>query len=179
MTYGISGSLDRVPKYKLAEVCLSGKLAIAAAGVPVLTRRIIEQQKKAAAVFKSEADRLLTQLANNLADVAREEGKAIIEQIRLLDGLAKQAVAAVGARAIARYNMRKDLPPTEQRPANSTNMAGHSRSAAPRTRTTGHNAVKSAAGDSGDPDPEPRHPSNPICNTRLIAANDFRMEVAA
>ncbi len=40
--------------------------------------------------------------------------------------------------------------------------AGNSRAAGSRTRTTGSNAKKSAAGDSGDPDPEPRpHATNP------------------
>lgn len=59
-----------------------------------------------------------------------------------------------------------------------THREGNSRASAPRTRQTGSNATKTAAGDSGDPDPEPRHPSNPICITRLIAAN-FRQGGAA
>lgn len=43
-----------------------------------------------------------------------------------------------------------------------TRRDGNGRTAAPRTRQTGHNATKSAAGDSGDSDPEPRpHATNP------------------
>lgn len=60
-----------------------------------------------------------------------------------------------------------------------TRREGNARASAPRTRQTGSNATKTAAGDSGDPDPEPRHHYTPIRCTRLIAANDFRMEVAA
>lgn len=58
--------------------------------------------------------------------------------------------------------------------------AGNSRAAGSRTRTTGSNAKKAASGSGGtDPDPEPRRLSNPSRTTSLIAANDFRMEVAA
>lgn len=42
-----------------------------------------------------------------------------------------------------------------------TRRDGNGRSAAPASRTTGHNAKKSAAGDSGDPDPERPHTTNP------------------
>lgn len=179
MTYGISGSLDRVPKYKLASVCLSGKLAINAGGAPVVSRRVAEQQQKAMAVFKGEADRLLAQLAENISSVSRNEGKELIEKIRQLDTMAKQVAADIGARLIVRLNLRGDVPAAKRRPAVCIHRAGNARASAPRTRQTGSNATKTAAGDSGDSDPEPRHHYTPIRRTRLIAANDFRMEVAA
>ena len=181
MTYAQSGSLDRVPKHKLASVCLSGKLAINAGGAPVVSRRVAEQQQKAMAVFKGEADRLLAQLAENISSVSRNEGKELIEKIRQLDTMAKQVAADIGARLIVRLNLRGDVPAAKRRPAVCIHRAGNSRAAGSRTRTTGSNAKKAASGSGGtDPDPEPRRLSNPsIRNTSLIAANNFRKEVAA
>lgn len=181
MTYAQSGSLDRVPKHKLASVCLSGKLAINAGGAPVVSRRVAEQQQKAMAVFKGEADRLLAQLGENISSVSRNEGKELIEKIRQLDTMAKQAAADIGARLIVRLNLRGDVPAAKRRPAVCIHRAGNSRAAGSRTRTTGSNAKKAASGSGGtDPDPEPRRLSNPsIRNTSLIAANNFRKEVAA
>jgi len=181
MTYAQSGSLDRVPKHKLASVCLSGKLAINAGGAPVVSRRVAEQQQKAMAVFKGEADRLLAQLAENISSVSRNEGKELIEKIRQLDTMAKQVAADIGARLIVRLNLRGDVPAAKRRPAVCIHRAGNSRVAGSRTRTTGSNAKKATSGSGGaDPDPEPRRLSNPsIRNTSLIAANNFRKEVAA
>lgn len=181
MTYAQSGSLDRVPKHKLASVCLSGKLAINAGGAPVVSRRVAEQQQKAMAVFKGEADRLLAQLAENISSVSRNEGKELIEKIRQLDTMAKQVAADIGARLIVRLNLRGDVPAAKRRPAVCIHRAGNSRAAGSRTRTTGSNAKKATSGSGGaDPDPEPRRLSNPsIRNTSLIAANNFRKEVAA